>query len=229
MSDRDPTISELGRNVQDELQLRVRTVVPGVVVSYNPATQSAAVQPAPRARDRSGPSSTMLAAIADAPVVFPEGAGWSISWPLAAGDRVLLLCSDRAIDRWRQTGSPYVPSDTRKHRLTDAFVWPGAGPAPDPITGLSAVNLRIVGPGGVAIEITPAGTIELAGGGAQVARVGDTLTRSALLNTWALAVEAALAAAASPILPASSWNTQGLGGPGTLGTIETGSPLVSSG
>lgn len=226
MSDRDPAIEELGRNMQDDLQLRIRTVVPGIVVSYTSATQSATIQPAPRSIDRKG-GSTMTALVTEAPVVFPEGGGWSITWPLAPGSRVLMLCSDRGIDRWRQTGSPYIPTDTRKHRLTDAFVWPGAGPAPDPITGLSATNLRIIGPGGIALDISPAGQIALAGGGGgfpgvglSVARAGDSVSGTAAMNTWMAQVAAALGALGAPPVPPT---------PPTFGTISTGSALVSCG
>jgi hypothetical protein len=60
------------------------------------------------------------------------------------------------------------------------------------------------------------------GGTKQVARVDDTLTASAKLTIWAKAVEDALSAASSPILPASSWDTLANGAAGALGDIETG-------
>jgi phage gp45-like len=66
------------------------------------------------------------------------------------------------------------------------------------------------------------GEVVVNGGTKKVARVDDTLTASANLTTWAQAVETALNAATSPILPASSWGTLGNGSAGALGDIATG-------
>lgn len=214
MTAQSPSVIDALTAVQDDLALRMRTVVPAVVVSYDPATQSAAIQPAPKERTPGG-EFRALAQIPNAPVVFPSGGGWSISWSLVADNEVLLLCSDRGLDRWRSTGSPYAPEDGRKHHLSAAFVWPGAGPAPDPITGLSATDLVIRGPGGVAIQVTPAGAITIAAAGqlASAARVGDAVAPTADMQTWITAV-AGVTGAAAPV---------------GFGRIAAGSALVQIG
>ncbi len=221
---------------QGELQTRIRTVVPCVVVSYNALTQSASVQPAPSNRRTQGDPEP-LTPIPDAPVVFPAGGGWSMSWPLAPGDAVLAMCSDRGISRWRAQGTPFVPGSRRMHAIADAFVWPGGGPAPTPDGTPSAANMRIEGPGGVAFEVTPAGTITLAGQGVPlpVARAGDavSVTSDALLElktaltAWVPVAGdggAALAGALATFIALSDADVvQG------LGTITDGSELVSCG
>lgn len=180
MSERTPTFVEVLQNVQRDLQDQIRTVVPGVVVSYNAAQQTCAIQPAPRLRVSSG-EHVDLAQIADAPVAFPSGAGFAITWPLLPGNKVLVLCSDRGIARWRTTGTPYTPGDRRRHSLSDAFVWPGAGPAPSPAKAASPTDLVIEGPGGVPmVRVTPTG--------AQVTNVS--------LTAWIAAVNAFLLAIA---------------------------------
>lgn len=174
---------ELLTNVQRELQTRVRTIVPATIAAYNPATITASVQPAPSMLTRAG-QERKLTPIAGAPVAFPAGGGFAITWALLPGDPVLLLCSDRAIDRWRASGIPYKPDSARKHSLTDVFVWPGTGPAPDPVTGASATDLVIHGPSGPMLRITPAGVMTLAEPGVGVARIGDTVAPSAGMTTW---------------------------------------------
>lgn len=65
-----------------------------------------------------------------APVWYPRGGGWSMTWPLAAGDLVLLVCAERSLDRWLASaeGAAVSPEDPRKHALTDAVVFAGLAP-----------------------------------------------------------------------------------------------------
>lgn len=191
MSTRQPTTNEALEAVQADLQRRIRTVVPATIVAYNPATQSAAVQPAPNAVFRDG-QTLPLPQIADAPVAFPAGGGFTITWALLPGDPVLLLCSDRDIDRWRASGSPYAPVTSRMHQLTDCFVWPGTGPAPDPATGASATDLVIHTPAGPTITVTPAGTIALG--------VGATAPTGQLALAQALHTYLLTAITAAPVV-----------------------------
>lgn len=138
-----------------------RTVVPCTVISYSPETMEAAIQPAPQERTSAGEPKS-LTPIPAAPVVFPGSGGWSIDWPLLPNAQVLALVSDRGIDRWRQTGTPYLPDDGRRHRITDCFVQPIVGPFPTPI-GTTGTGLMIRGPSGVAFHLGPDGTLSLGG------------------------------------------------------------------
>lgn len=162
MTAQKPTMPEVLTRALASLKVGIRTVVPANVVSYNPVLQTAAVQPAARVRNSAG-ELVLLPQVADAPVWFPQGGGWSITWPLAALDPVLLLVADRHLDRFRVTGTAYDPDAIRLHDLTDAIVLPGAGPAPDPATGISAVDLTINGPGGIALRVSPAGIVSIGG------------------------------------------------------------------
>lgn len=216
------------RSVQDNLQKRIRTMLIGKVVEFDPSGPTASVQPQVSDIDHAG-EEIKAPQLPDVPILYPGGAGWEFSWALQAGDPVVVLCFDRAIDLWWGSGQAGPPNDLRKHDLRDAVVLPLGPWRPGKFGTAHATNLRISGPGGMAFEVTPAGTIEFAEGGAAVGRVGDGVQASASLSVWAAAVEAALSAAMSPINPAQSWATLGLAAANALASISQGSTKVSSG
>lgn len=74
MTAQSPCVIDALTVVQDDLALRLRTVVPAVEVSYDPTTHSATVQPAPKEQTPVGEFRAM-AQIPNAPVVFPSGGG----------------------------------------------------------------------------------------------------------------------------------------------------------
>lgn len=119
---------------------KVNVALPGTIISYNAATQTATVQPVPAARYHDAETDTLvpepLPQIANVPVQFPSGTGgtYTITWPLAPNDPVLLVFCDRSTDEYRSLGTPQtVPLDTRRFDLTDAVAIPGYHPPVRPI------------------------------------------------------------------------------------------------
>lgn len=198
MGDRIHGVVPLGGAIQRDLQLRIRTVIPATVVTYDAATTTATVQPAPMVRGAGGEYESEKP-VQDAPVAFPQGGGWSISWALLPGDTVLLLVPDRPTEEWRVTGTTYQPSSGLLHSLSYAFVWPGAGPAPNPITGASATDFVIRGPSGIAFTVNAAtGAITLGSNAAApfAARVADAVAPTAAMVTWMSSVTSGINALA---------------------------------
>ena len=61
-----------------------------------------------------------------APVVFPSAGGGVLTFPIVAGDTVLIIFSMRSLDEWLEgDGSSVTPSDVRTHYLNDAIAIPG--------------------------------------------------------------------------------------------------------
>lgn len=94
--------------------------------------------------------------IPNIPVQWPGGGGLRLTFPLAVGDTVILLYSDRSLDRWLVRGGFVDPADDRAHHESDCIAIPvlyafgNAPPAPDD-------RVRLGPPSGdVAIEITDA-------------------------------------------------------------------------
>jgi hypothetical protein len=104
------------------------------------------------------------------PVGYPQGGGFFVSLPLQAGDFVLLVFSERSIDRWIATASKarqaaVSTGDIGTHSLDGAIAIP-CGPAPSAnlLEGVSGEDLVIGGPAGVMLRISPLGQIRWAEG-----------------------------------------------------------------
>lgn len=126
-------MAELDELLQDaitaELAGRVHVALPARVVSYDQAKQTANVQPILRGRFRAEDgtvTSYQLPQIVNVPVAFPQGGGFSITWPLAQGDVVQLVINERSLDEWKgANGADVAPADPRRFDLTDAVAVAG--------------------------------------------------------------------------------------------------------
>lgn len=78
------------------------------------------------------------------PICFPRGGGYAITFPIQAGDEVLIIFSSRCIDGWWQSGGVQAPPDLRLHDLSDGFAIPGPTSIPNALSGVSSNSLRIM-------------------------------------------------------------------------------------
>jgi hypothetical protein len=123
----------------DRLMLGIYTMIPGIVKSFDIATNLACVQPALRMKVviPSGVRYIDPPIIENVPVCLPHSrsAGLYITVPVLAGDECMLIFSQRAIDNFIEFGGlqnfdtpkPFDPSVTspRHHDMTDAVCIPG--------------------------------------------------------------------------------------------------------
>lgn len=134
-----PTQADLLRQQQQGALASLDLILPATVVTYDAATQTAAVQVAIQGgyRGRDGqPVYEARPTLAGVPVCFPlaAGAAASITWDLQAGDRVLVLCGSRSLDEWKGGAAGSITArDPRRHQLQDAVVIPGLPCPADPI------------------------------------------------------------------------------------------------
>ncbi len=72
-----------------------------------------------------------LPVLPDVPILFPQGSGglYAITWPLAAGDGVLVLVSTYSFAEWYATGKSSTPTDIRPHHLANCVAIPGFAPS----------------------------------------------------------------------------------------------------
>lgn len=120
--------------------------LPGRVESYDSSTQQASVQPLIRkARiDESGERQVdRLPVVNGVPVVFPGCGGFSITWPLSAGDTVLLVFASGSLDKWLSVGGEVDPNDDRRQHISDAIAIPGLRPGNAPVSGNSDSHMVI--------------------------------------------------------------------------------------
>ena len=149
----------------------VNTAIPARILKYDPSKQEAEVQPLIKRRYKDG-TVVSRAPITGVPVVFPAAGGGIITFPVVVGDTVLLIFSQRSIDRWvRSEGGEVDPGDNRKHDISDAMAIPGLFSLNQALQ--SDPDNVIIKFSGAEIALTPDGAVQIeAPGGFSVN--GDT-------------------------------------------------------
>ena len=115
------------RRAFEEQVKEVYTAMPGVVLAYDPETRCASVRGAIDILTTDG-ERIQRPELRDVPVVFPSSAGFSLLFPLAEGDDVLLLFSMRGLQDWKDDGAYAVPDEVSLFSEHDAIAIPGLWP-----------------------------------------------------------------------------------------------------
>lgn len=141
----------------------LHTCLPGQIISFDDATQTADIQPT--IKMKVGENLQNLPVLSGVPVRFPKSADFSLSFPLAADDEVLLIFSERSLDTWLTHGGIQNPFDVRRHDLSDAFAVPMAYSQKNLIPSFPSANLEMkANTGSAKVELTPATEIILNSG-----------------------------------------------------------------
>lgn len=140
---------------------KIHTAMPGRVVSYNPSTNRASVQPNGAYKSEDG-RNIQYPIIHNVPIQFPMGQGGTagITFPINAGDGCLLVFSETQNDDFLG-GNKGDSEDSRRHSLNDAIAIPGvyAGAAPSNVAHPGDV---CVFKGGTMLRISD-GSVEITG------------------------------------------------------------------
>lgn len=120
----------------------------GVIQSFDETTQTAKVAIAYKRTffepDASGVLQAVPVAypvIADAPVIFLGGGGYSLTFPVDEGDECLVLFNDRDIDNWFAGLSSGTPNSSRLHSFSDAVILVGLRSLQNVILGFDTDGL----------------------------------------------------------------------------------------
>jgi predicted transcriptional regulator len=85
-----------------------------------------------------------------------------LTFPVKAGDEVLIVFASRCIDSWWQSGGVQVPIEERMHDLSDGFAILSPTSQPKKLSSVSTSNAQLrTESGGTYIEVTPNGKIRL--------------------------------------------------------------------
>ena len=119
----------------------LHTGMPARIVTYDPATGKARVQPVIRGR-RDGSATFKLPVISNVPVCWPAGGGCSLTFHLQEGDRVWLCFGERSLDEYLQSVRVDITAKSRRrYALTDAIAIPGVQPFVDPLENGDGVGI----------------------------------------------------------------------------------------
>lgn len=146
----------------------VNTMMPGKIISYDPARNRAIVQPIQPKAMADG-TSLEPPTIAEVPIAWGMGSGGTagLTAPIKPGDGVMLQFSQRSLEGWL-SGNNMAPDDPRRFDLTDAVAVPGLA-ASGVVANATDVELRF---GPVKLRLRP-------DGGAVLETVGGNLTITA--------------------------------------------------
>lgn len=141
----DPTTSLLAALAGN--QTGIWTAMPGIIQSFNPSKLTVTIQPAIQSslERKDGTWEWVdLPLLVDCPVIFPNGGGFILTYPLVPGDECLVIFASRCIDNWWLSGGVQRQAEIRLHDLSDGFCMPGPISQPNIPGGIStsAVQMR---------------------------------------------------------------------------------------
>lgn len=134
---------------------KIRTSYPGKIVSFDPVKQVARVKVA---RERYVDNLEAMYVkedspiLVDVPVHFPQGGGYSLTFPIAEGDNCLVMFAERGYSHWLYkalmeigTFSSGVPKADfyRKFDVNDSFALVGYNPIPNAIPNFQAASVEL--------------------------------------------------------------------------------------
>lgn len=156
---------EAMRIALDGRQSSLWTAMPGLIVSVDYAKMTCSVQPAIQGTI-SNPDGTTenvnLPVLVDVPIVYPGAKGYVLTFPLTAGDEVLVVFASRCIDSWWQSGGIQKAAEFRMHDLSDAFAIPGPRSVPNVVPSISSTGMVLRNEAGtVYVEIASDGKVKI--------------------------------------------------------------------
>ncbi len=192
----DPNISDL---IEAHIGSRLDnlwTQVVGKVERYNASTQKADIQIVQRQPDPEVEEGRRLPLLGNVPVMWPRNSNMSITFPLALGDTVVVWMLVYSIDNWIRDGvADRQPKRKGRFQLSSAVCFPSVSPDSDLLTN------DATDPNALVIRAPSIIARETAGSEDFLSRGTPADSNFSALEAWALAVEAALVAAGSPLLP----------------------------
>ena len=158
----DATQTELLEQAKNNAMMDVRVSMPARIVSFDPATKTASVEIGLKMVNADDTQSE-YPPLVDCPCLFTRGGGFHLMHPYKAGDKGIVLFSDRCFDGWFQAGQVAPPMDFRVHSMSDAYFIGGADCLDDvsPIVG----NAMFIGKddNSAGVTIKASGDIDLNG------------------------------------------------------------------
>lgn len=137
---RTPTLAELLNYAAEKQSAALRVALPARVKRYDADAQVVDVEPAIGDRFEGADGevvSLALPVVCNVPLIFPGAGPWSVTFPVAVDDTVMLVFSDRSIDAWTDQGGVTNPDDARRHHISDAVAYPGLRNAKNKITDVN--------------------------------------------------------------------------------------------
>lgn len=141
-----PSLSDVARRAVETALEDVHVAIPATVIDVHLTEGWIDAKPLvkdiiePRAGERQAISVPIITRV---PIVWPGSNGMRITFPMQAGDFVLLVFSERSLDAWLDDGNEMDPVDPRRHNISDAIAIPGLRPVNKAWKGVDAQKVTI--------------------------------------------------------------------------------------
>lgn len=162
----------------------VWTSLPGKVISYDATKQTAAIQVCVQAKVLSKDgvwSDLVLSPCEDVPVCFPGGGGFTMTFPIAAGDEGIITFAARCIDGWFQQGGSQPQAELRMHDPSDGMFIPGIRSQPRKLGNVSTTKVQLRSDDGLTVVAVDPNTILLSLGGGAASIAVDNVAHKVLV------------------------------------------------
>ena len=158
-----PSLETVIKNGHRELMKGIHTMLPGVIESFDSATQLAKINLA-TAQERINGDKLSFPPLINVPVQFFRWGGFSITAPVNAGDECAVFFSERSMDRFlKEGGQDKVPFDARFFDLSDAYAVTGLTSSSNAVQNFDTSNLVIkADSGNTVFTLTPDGKFSIA-------------------------------------------------------------------
>lgn len=136
------------RFAADALLWGLWTAIPCIIEKVDFKKMTVEAQPTIRGLniDKCGArQSEDLPLLVDVPIHYPQGGGFTLTFPIKKGDECLVVFSSRCIDAWWQCGGVQGQLEHRRHDLSDGFAFVGFRSQPrvlDPSPDCENTQLR---------------------------------------------------------------------------------------
>jgi hypothetical protein len=127
--------------ISEFLKGKLNVAMPAIVTAYNDKNK-VSVQPVVH-RKYKGKDPKPLPTIEDVPVMFPGSGGYWLTFPITVGSWVMLVCSQRSIDAWKNSDGEVGDATTpRLFSMSDAVALPGLLPFSSAMDVTDGLQLR---------------------------------------------------------------------------------------
>ena len=127
-------------------QAGIWTTMPAIIDSVNWAKRTCVAHPTVMGRFKQPNGTYKIVSMPqclDVPIIFPQGGGYLLTFPVSPGDECLLFFASRCIDSWWQSGGVQVPAEWRMHSLSDGFAFVGVDSVPNVAPAISAGTVQL--------------------------------------------------------------------------------------
>ena len=186
MPEHIPSDVETLRRVIEARVTEIQVGVPSSVVSYDPSTGTCSAQPLVRRplQDIDRVVFENLPILEDIPIVWPQGGGYAITFPIKKGDLVILVATTWNAHNAMNSGEISDPNELKFQSVSSVFAHPGWRCDADPLVSATSDEMRLGRDGeDQAIEISD--TEIRIGTGATEAIPREDLVQSALTGLQA--------------------------------------------